>query len=154
MAWTQEEISHVYKEVKSVIASVCADNPNWSAPAIKRAAKIKLKYRFGYRDYRGWRMHGYGITDKKYKRFIKPKYYAIGLPSKEMIMLDKMIDNVIGDLGCNDNSFAELDMAVQKVGAAVGRAKSINSDCEAVVAELDKICNYLENGDDTDEISG
>jgi len=147
MAWTQEEIRHVYGEVKSVVASIYASNPDLSAPEIRSAAKTKLKYRFGYRDYRGWRMHGYGTTDKKYKRFIKSKYHSIGLPSKEMQMLVKMINAVVDGLECNENSFAELNSAICKVDTAASKAKAINQECDGVVAELDKICKYLEDSE-------
>jgi len=150
MGWAQEDINYVYKEVKDAVSALHRDNPYWSAGQIKNAAKTRLKYRFGYRDYRGWKSHGYGLSNKKYKRFIKSKYYDMGLPSKEKIMLDKMIDTVIDGLECNDSSFTELTDVISKLDVMAHRAKTINDDCDSVITELNKICASLEDGECND----
>jgi hypothetical protein len=148
MKWNQKEIADVYRAVKKAAADI--DTNNKSRGEVVAEIRQKLKYQFGYRPYvRGSVLFNnysrtYSRADKKFKRFIKPKYNRIGLPSKEISMLDKMIDNVVDGLQCNETSLSDLDSTVSKMNTITHRAKNINSDCEDILHELDKISDYLD----------
>lgn len=147
MGWTQEDIVKVYRSVKNIAASI--DTDNRSREHIVSEIKRKLRFQFGYRPYVRCsalfnnRHRRYSGADKKFKKFVKPKYNKIGLPSKEISMLNKMIDSVVDGLQCNETSLCDLDNAVSKMGTITHRAKNINDDCEDIIDELDKISDYL-----------
>ena len=145
MGWTQEEIADIYKAIKQAASEVNTNNE--SRTQVKANIRNRLKYQFGYCPYvRGSALFNgrYSRTDRKFKRFIKQKYNKIGLPSKEISMLGKMIDNVVDGLQCNEISLSDLDDAVSKMNIITHRAKNINSDCEDIMEELDKISDYLD----------
>jgi hypothetical protein len=145
MGWTQEEIAYVYKAVKRAVSEM--DTNNKSRAQVKSEVKCKIKFQFGYRPNVGRSIllnNQHSITDKKFKKFVKQKYGNIGLPSKEISMLDKMIDGVVDGLQCNETSISSLDSTVSKMSTITNRAKNINSDCEDIMEELDKISDYLD----------
>jgi len=145
MGWTEEEIADVYKLVKKAAGEIDINNKSYKQAKVE--IRQKLRYQFGYRPYvRGSALFSgqYNRTDRKFKRFITQKYGEIGLPSKEISMLDKMINNVVDGMQCNETSLSDLGSTVSKMSTITHRARDINSDCEDIMDELDKISDYLD----------
>lgn len=146
MSWTQEDIVTVYRAVKDAVSKEYS--PNKSKSQLITDVKLVLKRRFGYRIYysmgsRKW-LSTSPAYDKKYKRFVKDKYHNLGLPSKERNMLDNMINSVVDSLECNEISLNDLKGTVSRMDILANRAKTINSDCDNIVKELEKISSELE----------
>lgn len=144
MGWTQEDIITVYRAVKEAVANNYS--PTKSRSQIVSEVKLELKLKFGYKHYCGYnrRLLASPGYNEKYKRFVKDKYYKIGLPSKEKDMLDNMIESVVDNLECNEVSLNDLKGTVSRMDVLTYRAKDINSDCSNILEELEKISNKLE----------
>lgn len=147
MSLSQEDLRSVYQRIKRIVDEINTTNKSKAEVASAIRSKIKTEF-LGNLTYipRGG---GYLVGsrgDRKFKRFVKPKYRNIGLPSIEQRMLDKMIDSVVDGLKLNEEGFLDLDNAVAKASACVSRAESINRDCEKVLAKINKIPDFLETG--------
>lgn len=146
-----EDMKRAYKAIKELANE--ANDGKVCKQEVTDYIRSRLRFKLGYITYHY--KYGKYITNdynrnrsenKRMKRFYKSKYNHMGLPSKEQVMVDKMIESVVDNLEINEASLATINSVVGRISSFADRAKKINSDCESIKTELDKIPNYLDTG--------
>jgi len=80
----------------------------------------------------------------EFKAVVRKKYSNLGLESKEIIMVDKMIEKALDELDDTGDSIATLIKSIEKVSSCVSKAQTINKDSEDIVSQLDKLMSILD----------
>jgi len=126
-----ETMDKLYSEVKSAVAEVMKDTVH--LPTIKARVYSKLNYRLRYQT--------------TFNRFVKQKYWKLGLQTGDNMIVDKMIEFAMcGKSLDNKEDFQNLQMALTDMDSCLSRAKAINRDCDAILSDLSKIHNFMDTG--------
>lgn len=132
----------IFKCVQSAIKSIGCRNKTREQMVALVAEKVRRDILFD--PFRQTTYFDSYKKPNKLKQFVKSKYWKIGIPSKEKIMLKKMIIASLDDLDFNESNINSLSSTISQMELIAIEAEDINKSSDQVVDSLNKISASLE----------
>jgi hypothetical protein len=144
-----QDVVELYKTIRAEARNL--DTNQTRAQAIKQLTSLvlsRISHNGYYHNHNGKMVFGgRSFSNRKFRKFFRRKYNSIGLPAKEMEILNKMITDVVDGLELSQANLKNLQDTVQDMERCAVRVKSINQSCDEIVAELERISNFVGTGE-------
>lgn len=143
-----KDLARVYRIIKMVAQDIdpFGKSREEIISSIRSGLRNNLTYVRAIRSYTHSSFSVRGFKSGTDKKFVQSKYTKIGLPSREKIMVNKMIDTVVDEMDYDD-SFSALQRSLDKAEVCNRQAKAVADETDVLIGELDSISNFLETGE-------